>query len=209
MNTVRISRLESIDGGASLPAPWRMRRSEQARADNIHGSRSTRSFSLIEVVIAVGVFAVAVVTILSLLPALSRQAGDSADTLVAQGLVDRVHVELSRLAASGGFDALANRLPVMSAPLVDGLKLVAAHDASVLYSPDYLPPAAGARLSQTEHYFLLEAWRFDQPPLRYDPTSSMLAAYVRVSWPWWNPGATSTTPLSARSQLTFVVSLRR
>ena len=172
-------------------------------------SRSCRAFSLIEVIIAVGVFAVAVVVILALLPPLSRQAADSADALVAQSLPDSVRVELSRLATNGGFEALANRLPEMSAPLVDGLSMVAARDARLLYSPDYLPPPVAGQLPQAEQYFLVEVWRFSQPPLRFDPTAAVLAVYVRVSWPYQNPGAASATRLSARSQLTFAVSLNR
>lgn len=171
--------------------------------------RSLRGFSLIEVIIAVGVFAVAVVVILAMLPPLSRQAADSADAMIAQSLPDSVRNELTRLATSGGFDALANRLPVMAAPLADGLPMVAAHDARRLYSLDYLSPPVGGQLPQAEQYFLVEVWRFNQPPLRYDPLAPVLAAYVRVSWPYTNPGAPSTTPLSARSQLTFTVSLNR
>lgn len=171
--------------------------------------KSSRSFSLIEVIIAVGVFAVAVVVILALLPSLSRQAADSADALVAQSLPDSVRVELARLATGGGFDTLANRLPVMAAPLVDGLALVAARDARRLYSADYLPPPVAGQLPQAEQYFLVEVWRFSQPPLRFDPSATVLAVYVRVSWPYWNPGATTATPLASRSQLTFTVSLNR
>lgn len=174
-----------------------------------HSCRSRRSFSLIEVVIAVGVFAVAVVVILSLLPSLSRQAAESADGLIAQSLAENVRSELSRLAVSGGFDALANRLPVMSAPLVDGFPLVAAHDARQIYSANYLPPSVAGQLPQAEHYFLVEVWRFNQPPLRFDPASAVLGVFVRVSWPYQNPGAVGATPLAARSQLTFVVSLNR
>lgn len=171
--------------------------------------RSFRAFSLIEVIIAVGVFAVAVVVILALLPPLSRQAADSADALVAQSLPDCVRVELARLATGGGFDALANRLPVMVSPLADGLLLVAARDARRLYSADYLPPPAVGRLLQMEQYFFVEVWRFNQPPLRFDPAAAVLAVYVRVSWPYQNPGAMTATPLASRSQLTFTVSLNR
>lgn len=171
--------------------------------------KSPHAFSLIEVVIAVGVFAVAVVVILALLPPLSHSAAESADALVAQSLPESVRIELARLASSGGFDALANRVPVMSVPLENGLALVCARDALRLYSPDYLPPPAAGRLPQAEQYFLVEVWRFHQPPLRYDPASNMLATYVRVSWPFWNPGASAFTPLTARSHLTFTVSLLR
>ena len=170
---------------------------------------SSKAFSLIEVTIAVGIFAVAVVVILALLPPLSRHAADSADALVAQSLPDCVKVELVRLATSGGFDALANRMPVMAAPLVDGFPLVAARDARRLHSADYLPPLAAGQLSLVDQYFLVEVWRFDQPSLRFDPSAAFLAVYVRVSWPYRNPGAGIVTPLSARSQLTFIVSLNR
>jgi len=172
-------------------------------------ANSFRAFSLIEVIIAVGVFAVAVVVILALLPSLSRAAADSADTLVAQSFSDSIQVELTRLATSGGFDALANRIPEMSAPLVDGMDLIAARDGRRLYSPNYLPPSVAGQLPEAERYFLMEIWRFSAPPLRFDPTAAVLPVYVRVSWPYWNPGATSATPSSVRSQHTFVVSLRR
>ena len=172
-------------------------------------ARQRRAFSLVEVIIAVGVFAVAVVVLLALLPSLTREAAETADALVAQSLADSVRVELSRLAASGGFDALANRLPVMAAPLVAGLSLVAAPDGRRLYSTAYLPPPAAAQLPPGDQYFLVEVWRFDQPPLRYDPTAAVLPMYVRVSWPFQNPGSTAATPLSARGQLTFTVALNR
>ena len=179
------------------------------RSSRSASTRSYRSFSLIEVIIAVGVFAVAVVVILALMPSLSRAAADSADTLVAQSLPDGIQVELTRLATSGGFDALANRIPEMSAPLVDGMDLIAARDGRRLYSPDYLPPPAAGQLPDAERYFLVEIWRFNQSPLRFDPAAAVLPVYVRVSWPYWNPGATTATPLSVRSQLTFAVSLHR
>ena len=167
------------------------------------------AFSLIEVIIAVGVFALSVVVILGMLPPLSRTAADSADALVAQSLPDSLRVDLARLATNGGFDALANRLPEMSAPLVDGLAFVAARAAQRLHSVDYLPPPGAAQVPEAARYFRVEAWRFNQPPLRYDPASAVLAVYVRVSWPYQNPGAPAVTPLSARRQLTFVVSLNR
>jgi len=206
--------------GSERGGPWTQNRSLTrsicvypcSSVVKLHGScsgRAFRAFSLIEVIIAVGVFAVAVVVILALLPSMSRQAMDSADTLVAQSFPDSVRAELSRLAANGGFDALADRLPVMAAPLVDGLSLVAARDARRLYSPDYLPPPVAVQLPPAEQYFFVEVWRFSQPPLRHDPTSAVLAAYVRVSWPYQIPGATGSTPLSARSQLTFTVALNR
>ncbi|MBI2515404.1 MAG: prepilin-type N-terminal cleavage/methylation domain-containing protein [Opitutae bacterium] len=167
------------------------------------------AFSLIEVVIAVGIFALAVTTALALLPALTRQSGDTTDALTAQRLPDRIRVELQRLATSGGFDALANRVPVMTAPLTGGLELAAAHDGAKLHSVGYLPPALSEQLPLAEQYFAVEVWRFAQPPLAYDSSAAVLALYVRVSWPYRTPASSAPTALADRQQLTCVVSLRR
>jgi len=171
--------------------------------------RQRRGFSLVEVVIAVGIFALAVTALLALLPSLARQSSDSADSLTAQRLPDAIRVELRRLAISGGFDALANAIPVMSAPLQDGLALVATRDGARLHSLAYLPPAEAEQIPSAAQYFLVELWRFNQPPLSYDPAGATLALHARVSWPYRNPGSAAPTPLADRQQITFTVSLTR
>lgn len=172
-------------------------------------ARSCPGFSLVEVVIAVGIFAAAVTVALALLPALARQAGDAGDALTAQRLPDGIRVELQRLAESGGFDALATRVPVMAAPLTGGLELVAARDGARLHSVGYLPPPPGEQLPLAEQYFAIEVWRFAQPPLAYDSAAAVLPLQVRVSWPYRVPTAAGVTTMADRRQLTFAVSLRR
>ncbi|MDB6166705.1 MAG: hypothetical protein JWQ83_1845 [Lacunisphaera sp.] len=161
-----------------------------------------------EVVIAVGVFAVAVTVMLALLPALTRQNTDTADALVAQRLPDALRVELRRVASSD-FNALAAAIPVMTAPLINGLALVAARDGNRLHTMSYQPPAAGASIPPGEQYFLVETWRFNQPPLAYDRAASVLVVYARVSWPYSNSGSVAPTALADRDQFTFLVSINR
>jgi len=165
-------------------------------------------FSLIEVVLATGIFAVAVTVMLALLPALTRQNTDAADSLVAQRFPDSLRVELQRLAAND-FSGLATKIPVMAAPLAGGQLFVASRDGCRLHSADYLPPATSQLLPQEQCYYAIETWRFNQGALQYDSTSPVLAVYVRVSWPYFNPGSTTPTPLADRSELTFTVSLRQ
>lgn len=172
-------------------------------------TRTYRGFTLIEVVIAVGIFAAAVTVALALLPALTRQAGDAGDAQAAQRLPDGIRVELQRLAVTGGFDALANRVPVMSSPLPGGLDLVAARDCSRVHSGSYLPPALSEQLPLAEQYFAVEVWRFSQPPLAYDPAAAVLALTVRVSWPYHAPASPAPVALADRQQITFTLSLRR
>lgn len=165
-------------------------------------------FSLIEVVIAAGIFAVAVTATLALLPALTRQATDSADALTAQRLPDSLRIELQRLAAEN-FDGLAVVVPVMAAPLASGLDFAATRDGSRLNSLTYLPPGASAQIAAADQYFQVEVWRFSQSPLSYDATAAVLPLYVRVSWPYRNPGSATPTAPADRSQLTFTVALSR
>lgn len=169
--------------------------------------REPRAFSLIEVVVAVGVFAGAVAVIIGLMGALARQSADSLDHLAAQRLPAAVRVELQRLAAAG-FDSLAGRIPLMAAPLGEGLALAASRETAGVESLAYLPPPTG-RLAADEQYFLVECWRFQAEPLRSDPGKAFLALHVRISWPYRLPAIAGPVPLADRRQLTFTVSLNR
>ena len=174
-------------------------------------SRRCRSaFSLVEVVIAVGVFAAAVAVILSLLPALSKQSSESAAALTAQQLGDAIRVELVRVASLEGFDGLAGNLPFLAAPLTGGRQFVATRNGRRLHAVAPLP-AAGA-ISPADQYFLIECWKFPTEPLRPDGTKAFLATFVRVSWPYQTgvaTGTVTTTPLESRTQLTFTCAINR
>ena len=170
-------------------------------------ARHRRAFSLIEVIIAVGVFAGAVAVIIGLVSSLSRQAADSSDALAAQRLPEPLKVELSRVAATG-FDNLAAQAPLMAAPLAGGFALVAPRDATRVQSLTYLPPATG-QIPAAEQYYLVECWRFPAEPLSFNGQKAFLALCVRVSWPYRIPGVTAPVLLADRSQLTFTVSLNR
>ncbi|MBI3884569.1 MAG: hypothetical protein HY302_02395 [Opitutae bacterium] len=172
--------------------------------------RRTIAFSLVEVVIAVGVFATTVAVVLALIPALTRQAVSSADALVAQQLPDHLRAELARL-ADGRFTAFATSLPEMAAPLADGMRFVANRDGSRLHSVS--APAAGAALAAADQYFLVECWRFPSGPLRFDAATTFVATYARVSWPYQTGTSGSSvalvTPLADRSQLTFTAAINQ
>jgi hypothetical protein len=168
--------------------------------------RQTRGFTLLEVIIAVGLFVSAITVIIGLIAGLSRQGTESNDVLAAQRLPEPLKVELARL-ASTGLDGLADRVPVMASPLTGGLALAAARDAARVDSLEYLPAADS--LPTDEQYYLVECWKFPSEPLRFDGQKAFLALYVRVSWPYRLPGATAPTALADRSHVTFTLSLNR
>lgn len=170
-------------------------------------SRQLRSFSLIEVIVAVGIFGGAVAVTIGLIAALSRQAADAMDGLAAHRLPDALKVELERLAAPG-FDDLAGRIPPLAVPLDNGLAFAASRDAAEVQSLAYLPPSAG-RIPADAQYYLVECWRFTTEPLGYNAQKAFLALHVRVSWPHRLTGTAEPVPLKDRSQFTFTASLNR
>lgn len=172
-----------------------------------HRSQRRRAFSLMEVIIAAGLFGGAVTVIIALLPALARQGGDSVDALAAQRVPDALRRELVRLSAAG-FDALAAEVPEMSGALAGGFALVADREAARLQAQDYLPPATG-QLPVDERYFLVECWRFADEPLRFAAPKGFLALMVRVSWPHRLPGAAGPVAPEARQEILFTVTLNR
>jgi prepilin-type N-terminal cleavage/methylation domain-containing protein len=169
----------------------------------------TPGFSLIEVIIAVGIFAVAVSAMLGLLPALTRQAATSADTLNASRLSDAIRVELRRLALAGSFDSLVAQVQPLATPLPATLLFAATRDTANLHALEYQPPASAEQIPAEAQYFLIEAWRFVDAPLAFEAGGVVLALHVRVSWPYRVPGALAVTPLADREQLSFNLALSR
>lgn len=163
-----------------------------------------RAFSLVEVVIAVAIFGFALTAMLALLPALTRQAAESAETLAAQRLPDAVRVELRAVAERNGFGALATMLPALSAPLKNGATFAAPRDGSWVKRVE-----TSVAIDVVEAYYAIEIWRFAEATAGLESATAPLAAYVRVSWPWRAPGALVDTPLEQRHQFTFVVAIDR
>lgn len=168
-----------------------------------------RSFSLFEVIIAVGIFGAAITIMLSLLPALVASAAKTNDTLVAVRLPDAVGLELQRVALSGGFDALASQISRIADPLPATLTLAADRALERVQTLDYLSLIASEQIPAASRYFLIEVWRFTSPPLEYNAHGAGLAVQVRVSWPFFIPGADTATPLSEREQFVFNLALNR
>ena len=167
------------------------------------------AFSLLEVIIAVAIFAGAVSVLLGLLPGLTRQSAVSADTLTALRLPDALRVELTRMATAGGFDALANQAKPLATLLPDTCLLVATRDAARLHSLVYQSPPVADHISEDSQYFLIEVWSFSDAPLAFDLRGAVLALHVRVSWPYHIPGALGVTPLAAREWVNFNLTLAR
>jgi len=184
--------------------------SKDRSAPQVSGLRSQVSpcaaFTLLEVVIAVGIFATAVVTLLALLPATLRESADSLDTQTVLRLPGAIETELHRLVDTHGFDAFAARIPVLNASTDHGELLVAAHQG------DDVRRLAAGESPMRDQYFLIELQRFASGPLAYDPAGTVLPLCVRVSWPYRRlapEGLPPALPASERHTLTFTLALNR
>ncbi len=160
---------------------------------------------MIEVVIAVAIFAAAITTMLALLPAIARQSIDAQETQAALRLTDAVRLEAQRLAIERGVDALAAAALPMDGTLDTGLLLVAAHDS------------ADVRVLATEsplrdQFYLIELRRYPTGQLAYSVAGGFLALNARVSWPYrvLRPdGLSAPTTPSDRQQVDFSVVIQR
>ena len=150
-------------------------------------TRLARAFSLIEVIVALGLLAVTVVAVLALRGSIDRSVGDVSDYYRAAQLADAITVELKRLrdlplpvGQRDSLDALAVLIPVGASDRP--LRLVAPREGSrVLRESDADDPASG--LALRDRYYLIEV-RQQTAPLAYAPGAGYFAVAVTVKWPF-------------------------
>jgi prepilin-type N-terminal cleavage/methylation domain-containing protein len=166
-------------------------------------SRRQSGFSLIEVAVALGVVAIGIVVILSLLPVLLRQRADSEATHTALGLASAITGKLTEVAA-GNLGNISGHLASPSGNTADKLCLVASREGSSLRV------RANGSLADGDEYFLVELFQLPAP-LAYDADTRMIAINVQVSWPYRIKTGDQTIEAAAdnRQSVTFIVSLRQ
>ncbi len=164
------------------------------------------AFSLIEVVIAVAIFAGAVTVLLALLASTLRDSADAADAQTALRLPGAVEVTLREVATREGLPTLAARIPVMDASADRGYLLVATREGEFVR----LAGAAPGGTQQRNEYFLIDVRRFSAAPLAFDAARTVLPLQIRVSWPYrvlTPDGLTVPVVFDQRRHVTFNLGL--
>lgn len=130
-------------------------------------TRRQHGFSLVEVVIAIGVLAGGITVILALLPGLMRQTAEATDIQTALRLPDAIEVCL-REEMNGGFPG----------GLQNGAVLMADKEGNNVRSESQpgTPP--------TPAYFYIEVEAFASGELAYRTNRPVLPLRVRVAWPY-------------------------
>jgi prepilin-type N-terminal cleavage/methylation domain-containing protein len=160
------------------------------------GPRTAAGFTLVEVVVALGVLAVILATLGSLYGPATATAAGIADRQTAARLGDSLQCELERLQAELGFERLALTIP--GAESGAALRLVAVRDGRRILRADGAAPAADRPLddgtlpgiAQRDRYFLIEVTQ--QIDLPYAPGAGFLAVSARVTWPYKLPVGPAT-----------------
>jgi type II secretory pathway pseudopilin PulG len=148
------------------------------------------AFTLVEVVMALGVLAVTVVAVLALQGATDRSTAEISGQERAAQLVDAVMIELARLrdrpvtpGQPGRLDALALLIPATGS--VQPWQLVATRDGlRVISESDADDPAAGFPLR--DRFYVIEV-RQQPPPLNYVHDAGYLAVELTIRWPYQIP----------------------
>jgi len=164
------------------------------------------AFSLIEVVIAVAIFAGAVTVLLALLASTLRDSSDAADIQTALRLPGAVEVALREAVAREGLPALAARIPLMDAAADRGYLLVATREGEFVRPAGAAPGGTRAR----SEYFLIDVRRFTAGPLAFDSARTVLPVQVRVTWPYRTltpDGLAAPVAFGERRQVTFNLGL--
>ncbi len=153
-------------------------------------------FTLVEVVVALGVLAVILTALVSLYGPAEAAAGGIADRHAAARLAESLQGEMERLQADLGLAGLAAAVPAADSGLP--MRLVASRDGRrVLRADGAAPPADqalddGARpgLARRDRFFLIEVTQ--QLDLPFAPGAGFLALSARVSWPYQLPAGPPT-----------------
>ena len=157
------------------------------------------AFTLVEVVVALGVLAVTVVAALGLLGAMGRSANENSETERAGQLVEASLSELARLrdhpvgeGLPGQLDGLAAIIPASDSPA--SFKLVGSRDGlRAVNETDADDPETG--VLPRDRFYLIEV-RQQTAPLNYRSDAGFMALSLTVRWPYRiasGPGAADFT----------------
>lgn len=154
---------------------------------------SRAAFSLVEVVLAIGVFALTIVAVIGLLGPIASQVRDLRDSKTANNLPSAIREELNRLGfesfVNANFTAIASdHTAIQTSDIPTGrtilASLVATQDGS-----EVAEASQTTRIPQDERYFLIQvmappAPTGDAADLRYQSGDAHVAFEVEISWPF-------------------------
>jgi hypothetical protein len=158
--------------------------------------QTKHAFSLVEVIVAIGLVAGALLAILGLLAATTSSTAESEDAQGIASLGGSIQCELERLKNSIGLASLAGLVPAGGS--ATPLRLVGTRDCLRVLCVDPVDPAANRPLSdpalpgiaERDRFFLVELTRV--PDLEAAVESGFIAVSARCTWPCELPTGPAT-----------------
>jgi prepilin-type N-terminal cleavage/methylation domain-containing protein len=181
----------------------------------LSAARATRGFTLLEVVIAVGIFGVAMIAVLGMFTSVTKSVGDGADNEAATAIAPMLQIELQRrVAQAQAFDPVTQLLKHSTArshqltdadnnpnarandPRVDPQLLFISRDGAKIGG--YSDPIWGG--VDNEKFFEIALIRNEavSPNDSQTDAASLAIAYTaRIRWPAFVADGSPTNPLRA------------
>lgn len=157
--------------------------------------KSSSAFSLVEVVLAIGLFVFAIVGVIGLFGPAMRSATEAGASEAVSGVLARAEGELRQMAYDEVL-VLANGHPVLFAD-ASGLNVRQSHD-----------PKWGG--SNGGKFFEILLHRNQQlSPAGQDGASAHLVLWMEVRWPAYLPDGTEITTLSAKQRASVTIVINR
>lgn len=145
---------------------------------------SARAFSMIELVVALGICAISLVALTGLLARAARETGTVSEAATVQRVFAGVRAEVAISGASAVIEALVDG----AEPATDANALFANRSANEIGSASQLPA--------DERFFAIVFERdVDLSPAAADTDAGFIAFQVRIEWPYRLPDG---TPVDAR-----------
>lgn len=165
-------------------------------------ARVRNAFSLVEVVVAVGVFAIAIVSVIGILAGVGKSVTEVSDADKAARLIGVVQARLQ----SAGFDNVRGAL--------GGTSFYASEDGSIVAQASDLAweKAAGADQAKQNalKYFELSLIRnASLSPSGNDDSAGFLAFNIRMRWPAYLPDGTQVTDDTQKEVLIIPAAITR
>jgi type II secretory pathway pseudopilin PulG len=160
------------------------------------------AFSLVEVVVAVGIFALAIVAVFGLLTPIARDSAAVIENSTAVSLAENINRELERVggAVVGGL-ATATPDTVYLVATADGSRVLRSGDSAIGASGSHpaenaLDHATVAGIAQRDRFYLIEVKLMVDDgsdgndrinSTTFGPNAGAIPVRVRVSWPLYQP----------------------
>lgn len=162
-------------------------------------SSERRGFSLVEVVVAVGIFALAIVGVIGLLAPSIKAVSEIADTNVAARLAQNIQMELENYGFAPVVTATDPNGSLKKIQLVatkDGLRVVRSNGTTPIPADNDPVTGTPPGIAAADRYYLVEVTQFPAGnTLAYTAANNpgFVALSVRVLWPYKLPAAGGTS----------------